>query len=60
MNPKLRCAWEEKILLCKSDEKKMLSVLQSVKGLKSDDLLHLYNLVLDNVETDVAVSVIIY
>ena len=49
--------WEEKILLCKPDEKKMLSVLQeAVKGLKSDDLLQLYNLVLDNVESDVAVS----
>lgn len=35
----------------------MLSMLQeAVKALKSDDLLHLYNLVLDNVETDVAVS----
>ncbi|KAH9638990.1 hypothetical protein HF086_000916 [Spodoptera exigua] len=56
MNPKLRCVWEEKILLCKSDEKKMLSVLQAVKGLKSDDLLHIYNLVLDNVETDVALK----
>ncbi|KAF9411362.1 hypothetical protein HW555_009809 [Spodoptera exigua] len=56
MNPKLRCVWEEKILLCKSDEKKMLSVLQAVKGLKSDDLLHIYNVVLDNVETDVALK----
>ncbi|KAJ8716271.1 hypothetical protein PYW08_013556 [Mythimna loreyi] len=56
-NPKLRCVWEEKILLSKPDEKKMLSVLQeAVKGLKSDDLLHLYNLVLDNVESDVALK----
>lgn len=56
-NPKLRSVWEEKILLSKPDEKKMLSVLQdAVKGLKSDDLLHLYNLVLDNVQSDTALK----
>lgn len=49
--------WEEKILLSKPDEKKMLSTLQeAMKGLKSEDLLHLYNVVLDNVESDISVS----
>ncbi|XP_075978746.1 U3 small nucleolar RNA-associated protein 6 homolog [Anticarsia gemmatalis] len=56
-NPALRCIWEEKLLLHKPDVKKMMSVLQDAKkALKYDDLLYLYNLVLDNVESDVSLK----
>ncbi|KAM3960767.1 U3 small nucleolar RNA-associated protein 6 homolog [Aphomia sociella] len=52
-NPQARCVWEEKLLLNKSDEKKMLSIAQEAsKVLKSGDALHLWNLLLDNIESN--------
>lgn len=52
-NPQLRSVWEEYILLCASDDKQILCILQeAVKALKSDDLLHICNFVLDNVSSD--------
>ncbi|CAH0398639.1 unnamed protein product [Chilo suppressalis] len=44
--------WEEKLKLCKSDEKKMLSVLQdATKVLKSEAALSLWNSMIDNIES---------
>ncbi|XP_026732506.1 U3 small nucleolar RNA-associated protein 6 homolog [Trichoplusia ni] len=57
VNPKLLSVWEEKLLLSKPNEKKMLSVLQeATKGLRANDLLQLYNVMLDNVESDVTLK----
>lgn len=54
------CLWEEKLLFSKSDEKKMLKLLQEAKKtMKANDLLFLYNLALDNVTSDVTVSYLI-
>uniref|UniRef100_A0A1E1WCU7 U3 small nucleolar RNA-associated protein 6 homolog n=1 Tax=Pectinophora gossypiella TaxID=13191 RepID=A0A1E1WCU7_PECGO len=51
-NPKARYIWEEKLKLNKCNEKKVLTVLQDAsKVLKSDDTLHLWNLVLDNIDS---------
>ncbi|CAB3259655.1 unnamed protein product [Arctia plantaginis] len=51
------CLWEEKLLISKSDEKKMLMLLQEAqKTMKANDLLHLYNLALDNVTSDVTLK----
>ncbi|CAG4950700.1 unnamed protein product [Colias eurytheme] len=51
-NPKSKILWEEKILHSKDNENKMLSVLQDAnKTMKGADLLHLWNFVLDNIQT---------
>uniref|UniRef100_A0A1E1WND8 U3 small nucleolar RNA-associated protein 6 N-terminal domain-containing protein n=1 Tax=Pectinophora gossypiella TaxID=13191 RepID=A0A1E1WND8_PECGO len=56
-NPKARYIWEEKLKLNKCNEKKVLTVLQDAsKVLKSDDTLHLWNLVLDNIDSKDMVS----
>ncbi|XP_046968618.1 U3 small nucleolar RNA-associated protein 6 homolog [Vanessa cardui] len=53
-NPKYRLLWEEKILLNKSDENKVLSILKDAsKQLKSEDLIELWNFLFDNVESSV-------
>ncbi|XP_023945935.2 U3 small nucleolar RNA-associated protein 6 homolog [Bicyclus anynana] len=53
-NPHCRNLWEEKLLLNKSDEKKMLSILQeSGKSLKSEDYLALWNFMFDNIDSNV-------
>lgn len=50
--PLLRSVWEQKLLLNKDNEKKMIGILQeAVKSLKAEDSLHVYNLVLDNIES---------
>lgn len=52
VNPKAKFIWEEKLQLCISDDKKVLSVLQeATKVLKPDDALHLWNIMLDNVDS---------
>ncbi|KAJ0178448.1 hypothetical protein K1T71_006271 [Dendrolimus kikuchii] len=52
-NPQYRSVWEEKLLLNKSNEKKMIAILQdATRSLKASDALHLYNLVLENVESN--------
>ncbi|XP_053606153.1 U3 small nucleolar RNA-associated protein 6 homolog [Plodia interpunctella] len=51
-NPQLVCIWKEKLLLNKSDDKKMLSILQEAsKVLKSDDALTLWNLTTDYINS---------
>ncbi|KOB72321.1 U3 small nucleolar RNA-associated protein 6-like protein [Operophtera brumata] len=53
-NSKLRCVWEEKLLLSKPNENKMMAVLQdAIKVLKAEDSIYLYNLMIDNVESNV-------
>lgn len=56
-NPSARYLWEEKLLLSRPDDNKMLSMLQEAnKSLKPDDLLHLWMLMLDNVESSDSVG----
>ncbi|XP_045766401.1 U3 small nucleolar RNA-associated protein 6 homolog [Maniola jurtina] len=53
-NPSYRMLWEEKLLLNKSDEKKMLCILQDAgKSLKSEDMLALWNFMFDKIESNV-------
>ncbi|CAH2242741.1 jg11899 [Pararge aegeria aegeria] len=53
-NPQYRQLWEEKILLNKSDEKKMLSLLQEAgKSLNSEDSLALWNFMFDIIDSNV-------
>lgn len=52
VNPQVKCVWEEKIILNKTDDKKMVLVLQEAsKVLKSVDVLHLWNLTLENINS---------
>ncbi|XP_030025221.2 U3 small nucleolar RNA-associated protein 6 homolog [Manduca sexta] len=52
-NSKHRHVWQELLLLNKDDEKKMVSILQdATKKVKTDDAVCLYNLVLDNVQSN--------
>lgn len=56
-NSHCRLLWQEKLLLNKSDENKMLSILKdAAKQLKSEDLTEVWNFILDNVESNVVVS----
>ncbi|XP_068618280.1 U3 small nucleolar RNA-associated protein 6 homolog [Battus philenor] len=56
-NPQARYLWEEKITLNKLDENKQLSILKEAgKVLKADDLLCLWNIILDNIQTKEALS----
>lgn len=57
LNPQLRNIWEEKLKLCKSDEKKVFSTLkEATKVLSPDDALTLWEFMLDNVESKEMVS----
>ncbi|XP_059053862.1 U3 small nucleolar RNA-associated protein 6 homolog [Achroia grisella] len=52
-NPQARCVWEEKLLLSKPDEKKMLIIAQEAsKVLNTNNALHVWNVLLDNVESN--------
>ncbi|CAK1550599.1 unnamed protein product [Leptosia nina] len=56
-NPKHKFLWQEKLLLNKRNENVILSVLQQAsKTLKDQDLLYLWNFMLDNVENDVVLK----
>lgn len=56
-NPHYRLLWQEKLLLNKSDENKMLSILKdAAKQLKSEDLTEVWSFMLDNVDSNVVVS----
>ncbi|CAG5025073.1 unnamed protein product [Parnassius apollo] len=56
-NPQARYLWEEKLLLHKTNEIKQLSILQeAAKILKQNDYLYLWNLTLDNIETQEALQ----
>ncbi|XP_072947814.1 U3 small nucleolar RNA-associated protein 6 homolog [Epargyreus clarus] len=56
-NPQATSVWEEKLLLNISNESKMLSILQEAgKVLKPDESLHLWNVMLDNVESNVVLQ----
>ncbi|VVC96344.1 unnamed protein product, partial [Leptidea sinapis] len=53
-NPKSRVLWEEKLLLSKDNENKMLSILQDAdKTLRGEDLIYLWNFMLDNIKSNV-------
>lgn len=56
-NPHYRLLWQEKLLLNKSDENKMLSILKdAAKQLKSEDLTEVWNFMLDNVDSNVVLK----
>ncbi|KPI91753.1 U3 small nucleolar RNA-associated protein 6-like [Papilio xuthus] len=56
-NPHARFLWEEKLLLNDKDEKKKLAILKDAgKVLKADDYLHLWNILLDNIQTSDALK----
>lgn len=51
---KLRCIWVEKLLLSTSDEGRMTKLLEdAVKVLEAEDAVYLYNLMLDNMPSNV-------
>lgn len=50
--------WKEKLLLNTKDEKQQLLILKEAgKVFKADDYLHLWNVLLDNIQTSEAVSI---
>ncbi|XP_041986309.1 U3 small nucleolar RNA-associated protein 6 homolog [Aricia agestis] len=53
-SPQCRFLWEENLSLHKNDENKMLSIIgEAGKSLKSDDLIYLWNYLLDNLESQI-------
>lgn len=57
-NPQCRLLWEEKLLLNKSDEKKMLALLQEAgKKLTAEDMHALWSFMFDNIDSDNVVSI---